>query len=86
MADVFISPLSTLISTEQIPESLSFISSGINALLDNVYCRDLKVQRSSSTSSVSYHLDIISYSEILKLEIPQLSQVLSFFSVTCEGK
>ena len=60
MADVFISPLSTLISTEQIPESLSFISSGINALLDNVYCRDLKIQRSSSTSSVSYHLDIIS--------------------------
>lgn len=77
MADVFISPLSTLINTAQIPEGLSFISSGINSLLDKVYYRDLKIQKSLSNATISYKLDIISYSELLKLEIPGTGLVLT---------
>ena len=76
MSDIFISPLSTLVSPAQLPEELNFISSGVSSLLNNVYYKDLLIQRSLSTSSVSYQLDIVSYSEILKLEIPGTGLVL----------
>ncbi len=76
MSDIFISPLSTLVSPDQLPEELNFISSGISGLLNNVYYKNLLIQRSSSTYSVSYQLDIVSYSEILKIDIPGTGLVL----------
>lgn len=53
MSDMFISPLSTLVSPNQVPEELNFISSGISGLLNNVYYKNLIIKRYSSTSSVS---------------------------------
>ncbi len=80
MPNKFYPPLSTLITPAQIPESLSFISSGINSLLEKIYYRDLKIQRSSSSATISYNLDIITFSELLKLEIPGTGLVLTLNS------
>jgi len=70
MADIFFSPLSSVITTDQIPESLNFIETGLDTILDKVFFKDLKVQRSSNFSSTAYDLDIVIQSGVLKLEIP----------------
>lgn len=70
MSDIFYSPLSTLISIDQIPEGISFISTDFDLLLKNIYYRNLKASNSVTNSTVLYELDIISYSQILRLEIP----------------
>lgn len=76
MADIFFSPLSSVITTDQIPESLNFIETGLDTVLDKVFFKDLKVQRSSNFSSAAYDLDIVIQSGVLKLEIPGTGLVL----------
>lgn len=65
-----------MISTSEIPEQLNFLSTNFSAVLDNGYFKDLKVQRSIDRSSIAFNLDIVSYSEILKLKIPGTGLVL----------
>lgn len=70
MADIFYSPLSSLISRDNVPEKLSFISDGIDNLLSNVYYRNLHVFSALNHSSAHYELDLVIYSNLLKLEVP----------------
>ncbi len=76
MSNTYYPSLSSVVSLEQIPEQLNFISEGINGLLDKIYYKDFIVDRSLNGASVSYRIDIVSYSEILKLEIPGTGLVL----------
>lgn len=77
MANVFFPPLSTIITTDTIPEELNFVTNGINSLLEKVHYKDFLVDRSLNGASISYRLDLISNSEILKIEIPGTELVLS---------
>lgn len=76
MANKFYPALSSVITTDQIPEHLNFLSEGINGLLDNVYYKNFIVDRSLNGASVSYRVDIVSYAETLKLEVPSTGLVL----------
>ncbi len=77
MTDVFYGKLSSVISTEKIPEKLDFISSGLNALLDKLYFRELSVNSFDSGSTSIIELDLISFSELLHLNIPGTGLVLT---------
>ncbi len=71
MADVFYSPLSTVITLGEIPEKLNFISDAFETMLNRIYFRNLQVNNSSSNKSGTfYELDLVSFSEILRIEIP----------------
>jgi len=76
MANQFYPTLSSILSTENIPEELSFISDGLDAILDDIHFKDLIVERSSDGVTTSYSLDIVSYSRLLRFEIPGTGLVL----------
>ena len=77
MANNYFPALSTLISEDQIPENLTFLTNGLASLLENVHFKDLQVQRSFDNATIAYKLDIVSFSEILRLEIPGTGLVLT---------
>jgi len=41
MLNTFFSPLASIVSVDQIPENLDFVSDGLEVLLESVYYRDL---------------------------------------------
>jgi hypothetical protein len=69
MADKLYSPLSTVLTVSQLLDKLDFISTNLNSLLTNLYYRNLRVSRSLLNSTVEYELDLISFAEILRLEV-----------------
>lgn len=76
MVNKFYPTLSSVITTDQIPEQLSFISNGMDSILDKIYYKNFIVDRSINGASISYKIYIVSHAEILKLEIPGTGLVL----------
>jgi len=70
MADNFYPALSTVVSVDQVPDNLSFVADSIDNLLDQVYFKDLQLEKSNDGSTYSCLVDIVSTSGILQLEIP----------------
>ncbi|HTJ49601.1 MAG TPA: hypothetical protein VL443_09125, partial [Cyclobacteriaceae bacterium] len=70
MADIYYPLLSDLITIDQLPEGLSFISDDLNALLSKIYYRNFIAEYSANESVSFYDLDIVILTELLKLDIP----------------
>jgi hypothetical protein len=70
MEEIFYSPLAELISVDSLPEQLNFLSSPLDTILANVYYRNITIERSLFDSSTFISLDVVSFSQLLQLEIP----------------
>src|SRR5690554_5120919 len=69
MAVKFYPDLTSIIQTSGLPEELSFISGGLNTILDNLYFRNFRVLQTASGDTTSFSLDLVSLKE-LGFEIP----------------
>lgn len=70
MANNYFPALSTLISTDQIPENLTVITSGLTTLLDNVHFKDLQVQRSFDNAirkMIAFNFTIEQWKDLMAL-------------------
>ena len=61
--------LSDLMKPQDLPDFLSFIKDGLQAVFDKMYYKDYQTSRSITGSSAFYSLDIISRKK-LQLELP----------------
>lgn len=62
-------PLSRLLSIDDIPDSLSFISGGINSVLNKIYYREYYPEKTALGDAANYSLILVIY-ERLAFEIP----------------
>jgi len=83
MAINYFPALSTIISEDQIPESLNFIVGGLTALLDNIHFKDLLTERSFDNATIACKLTS-SVFRLLRLVSRQLSQRTSMY-VSCQN-
>lgn len=61
--------LSDIMKTDDLPDFLSFIKDGLQAIFDKIYYKDYQVSKSISGSSAFYSLDLVSRTKIA-LELP----------------
>ncbi|MCX6186245.1 MAG: hypothetical protein NTU43_04500, partial [Bacteroidetes bacterium] len=62
-------PLSNIISIDNLPEQLSFISDGLNTVFDNLYYSDLEVFEDLRGQNISYALNLVANHK-LALSLP----------------
>lgn len=68
-AEQFFPKLNTVVTLDQLPESLSFVENGLNNLLDDLYFRDLQTSKNREGNKAFYSLKILTYKRI-GFEIP----------------
>ena len=76
MANQFFPLLSSVISIDQLPGNLSFISDDINSLFSRIYYRNLYSQKSISKGYANFKIEIICLTDILNLTIPGTDLVI----------
>ena len=76
MAERFYPRLSSIVKIEDLPEALSFINTGLSAVFDKLYFRDLQVVKSESGDSAFYSLSLLT-PNALEFEIPGMGVSLA---------
>lgn len=69
ISDKFYPKLSSIVSTDALPDALGFIDNGIENLLEDIYIRDLQFVKSPDGDSRTYDLILLVYKR-LGVEIP----------------
>jgi hypothetical protein len=77
MTDNFYSPLSTVISLDQLPNALNFVTTEVDDILNKIFFQNLVVSQSNDGAFVSISLDIVSISQFLNFEIPGTGIILT---------
>lgn len=57
----YLVPLSDLLGTDQLPDELGFVKTGLDSLFSKLFFRDLRIFKSPSGDSANYQLTLITY-------------------------